>query len=43
MIDSNDETLELEFFSLDDFPELVNKQHSDVYEDLKNNRYGVLR
>ena len=43
LIKSNDETLALRFYSFDNFPELVNKQHTDVFEDLKNNRYGVLR
>ena len=30
-----DETLELKYFDLNDKPELLNKQHEDMYNDLK--------
>ncbi len=42
-IESNAETLELRFFALDDFPELVNRQHQDAFEDIKNCRCGIVR
>lgn len=41
--ETNAETLELKYFSVDNFPELVNKQHSDVYRDICQNKYGVIR
>ena len=43
IIESNEETLELCYFALTDFPELVNQQHMDAFEDIKNGKYGVLR
>ncbi len=43
LIESNDESLELKYFDMDEVPQLVNKQHEDVYTDLKNKRYGNLR
>lgn len=43
IIESNEETLELRFFALNKFPELVNQQHMDAFEDIKNGKYGVLR
>lgn len=43
IIESNEETLELRYFALTDFPELVNQQHMDAFEDIKNGKYGVLR
>jgi len=42
-INSNEETLELHYFALTEFPELVNQQHKDAFDDIKNGRYGVLR
>ncbi len=43
IIESNEETLELRYFALTDFPELVNQQHADAFKDIKNGRYGILR
>lgn len=43
IIESNEETLELRYFALTDFPDLVNQQHMDAFDDIKNGRYGVLR
>lgn len=39
----NDESLELKYFSENDFPRLVNKQHEDILLDIINKRYGVCR
>ena len=41
--DTDSETLELKYFNINDFPKLVNKQHNDVYHDIKNKVYGVIR
>jgi len=38
-----EETLDLRFFNIDDFSNLVNKQHEGFFEDIKNNNLGVLR
>lgn len=34
----NEETLELKYFSIDDFPPLVNQQHEDFKQDLLENK-----
>lgn len=39
----NDETLDLKYFNIDCIPKLVNKQHEDFLEDIRNNNSGVLR
>lgn len=38
-----DETLELRYFSLNQMPPLVNRQHEDALKDIKEYRYGVIR
>lgn len=43
LINTNEETMELQFFDINNFPKLVNKQHEDVYKDIKNKNYNVIR
>jgi len=38
-----DETLDLKFFEIEDFPPLFHQQHYDALEDLLQNRRGVYR
>ncbi|MGF9696158.1 MULTISPECIES: NUDIX hydrolase [Paenibacillus] len=40
---SNEESIELRFFSPDFVPELFNQQHKDAFEDFINNRTGISR
>lgn len=39
----DEETIELKYFSLDNIPTLVNKQHNDFIKDIKLRNYGVIR
>lgn len=39
----NNESIELKYFSENDFPRLVNKQHEDALLDIINKSYGVCR
>lgn len=43
LIDSNEETKELRYFSLDEMPVLFNKQHQDMLDDLKSGKEYIFR
>ena len=40
---SDEETLELRYFSLNEVPDLVNKQHEEFLKDIIDNNYGILK
>lgn len=40
---SDTETLELKYFPINHVPTLVNKQHEDFLNDLKNNKVSIIR
>lgn len=43
LIRSNDESVELKFFNVDEVPELFNQQHADAFSDFMAQRIEVSR
>ncbi len=43
LIDSNNETLELRFFDINNIPPLFCKQHQDILDDIKSDNEYVYR
>lgn len=43
LISSNEETIELQFFNPDEVPDLFNQQHTDAFNDFRDQRVGVFR